>query len=99
MHLMPILRKPSILLWRFAEWRRFHRRYGLAQVVVFISTGRSQFRWAWTSGKFTLSGSSELPKFSVFKLTRHVQLTLVRSYVYRAHIITEPDGLSKQVRK
>ena len=99
MRLMQIVRKPRELYSRFAEWRNFHRRYGLVQVEVYTSTGRLQFRWAWQSGTFSLSGSNELPKISVLKLTRRAQLTLVRSYAYRAHIISEPDGLSKQVRK
>ena len=99
MRLMQIVRKPRELCSRFAKWRNFHSRYGLAQGVVYISTGHSQLRWSWLSGTLSPLDSRALPEVSVFKLTRRVQLTLVRYYVFRAHIISEPDGLSKQVRK
>ena len=95
MRLMKILKKPQMLWSRFVAWRAFHHRYGLAQVVVYISTGRWQRAWIWNSGMFTLLDSSTQQRHSVCKLTRRVQLTLVRSYVYRARIIIGPDGLSK----
>ena len=99
MRLMQIVRKPRELWSRFVKWRNFHSRFGLALVVGYISTGRSQWQWRWSNGIALPWGSNEPHKFSVFKLTRHVQLTLVRFYAYREPITNEPDGLSKQVRK
>ena len=88
------------MLWsRFRELRDFHRRYGLARVVVFMFIGHWQHVWEWNSGTFLLSGSSGPLRTLDFISTRRVQLTLALFYVYRAHIITGPDGLSKQVRK
>ena len=99
MRLTKILRKLRRLLWRFAEWRAFHSRYGLVAAVAYISTGHSQRQWSWSRGASMLSDSSEPRKYSVYKLTPSVQLTLVRYYVSRAHFITGSDDVSKQVRR
>lgn len=99
MRLMQIVRKPRELWSRFAAWRTFHSRYGLAQVVAYISIGSWQRGWNWQSGTFMLLDSSTQPKFSVCTLTPRVQLTLVRFYVSRVLTITELDDLSKQVCK
>src|SRR5262249_30767305 len=99
MPLTKILRKPRRLWSRFAEWKAFHSRYGLAAVVVYISTGRWQSHWNWHRGESMPWGSRGPRKYSVYKLTPYVQLTLVRYYASRAHFTTESDGVSKQVRR
>src|SRR5215475_16042261 len=98
MPLTKILRRPRRLWSRFAKWRIFRSRYGLAVAVAYISTGRSQHHWYWKSGTFTPAPLNAPRKYSVYKLTPYVQLTLVRYYASRAHFTTESDGVSKQVR-
>src|SRR5262249_16624453 len=99
MHATTILKMPRKLWSRFAKWRTFHSRYGLAQVVAFISTGHWQNRWSWQSGTLTQAGSNAPPKISVWKLTRHAQLTLVRFYVFREPITMDAESSSKQVQQ
>jgi hypothetical protein len=70
----------------FAERREFHRLYTLAQVEVYTRIGPLEMAWIWTVLSRWPWRSSAPQRNWDWTLTRHVQLTLLRSYVPREPI-------------